>query len=287
MDSKRAYFWSGEKFTRLLLGSQDTSSESINLLIYHQPMKRSYASFRQYVDTMRPILQEEWKWSTNNFTTHHSVRGDIVDVTFIEKVELEKMNSTILRNHFGLIILVPENGFWNAKNLFLKRVTLEGLAMKHDVRISKLLCTYEAFLKLINLYRNVQVKGFVAQTRMKGNVLGWTSSKEGLLLQIKLFCDVHMSPLKERTVLVEPKPDKTNYASLKHTLLQLSRLPKTEDEPMVQIFVRKNSAPNWSIQHGLIELNTDVISTYARSNRLMSELNPEQVSNKIYPNPSF
>jgi len=82
------------------------------MLIWHSPMKPSYKSAIDYQDTTLPLLQEEWNYTSKDYSTNHSTTGKIIKATAIEILECKNLK----QSRFGFRIAVHENGFWNLDN---------------------------------------------------------------------------------------------------------------------------------------------------------------------------
>lgn len=121
MSDARGYFWSGENFTRLQL-QKSMEGDSFEWRILHEPLAMIYVNKMHYREIVGPVLQEEWKFDSEQFRLSSYSEGVLSSCQLIEKVGFHGGK----KNVYTLDITVPKSRFWNEECLFkIGGLTLE------------------------------------------------------------------------------------------------------------------------------------------------------------------
>lgn len=102
MDDKRAYFWPGEAFTRLLISRQYDGSYKLHL--YLRPLQAQYSSPDEYREIVCVAMQDDYKTSALKYRFEFKCNG-IVKRTEV----LSRDDNWYLR----VFVEVPKTAFWN------------------------------------------------------------------------------------------------------------------------------------------------------------------------------
>lgn len=269
MSSKRAYFWRGEQFTRILLNKcKETRDQQqryvFTWLISYQRMKDRYRGPDEYRSIVGPILQDNWKVFSKQFKADSSEVGRVIHVEQIETITVKGSPKDV----FAIVVLVPKTDFWTERNQDkIGRLALVDFETTR-VKLNNFIytgCNPRHTIKLFCL------REYRRDTKTKSSTM--FHPRSSVELRMRLMLSHENQPRRNRPVKIAAKPVKTEYSNTLHFLNRWTQ--QRMDYPALELVLDSSAVLEFREEFNEIQRNARMYDSYI--GRIRARLNEMQV----------